>query len=481
MKVYSTLSRRLEEFKPLKKGRVRMYVCGVTPYDYSHLGHLRPAVFFDVVRRYFKHLGYSVTYVVNFTDVDDKIIARAREKNQNPLTYALPFILDYYRCLSLLGVEPADYFPKVTAHIPTIITFIQRILKMGYAYEANGDVYFSVKRFKSYGKLSGRSVEDLVSTGRIEASPLKKDPLDFALWKSAKPGEPSWDSPWGKGRPGWHIECSAMSIQYLGDTFDIHGGGSDLIFPHHENEIAQSRAATGKRIFAKYWMHNGMVTLKEEKMAKSTGKFIPMKDLLNQYSPDALRFFLLSVHYRSPVEYSEEVMGAHMSRVERFNSFFHRTREVLQDSLEQRRENLPPMDEKLRSWTEEFHQAMQDDFNTPKAIAVLHSLLDAGNFLLEQNRTPVDLNQIYLTLLHLGNLLGVFQEEQANLYGGAAPKSAENLLKKYEEAMKEILNFREYLRQNHQYELADNLRKRLSEQGWIIEDTPEGPRFRPSG
>ncbi len=458
-----------------------MYVCGVTPYDYSHLGHLRPAVFFDVVRRYFCHLGYSVTYVVNFTDVDDKIIARALERSQNPLTYAYPFIQDYYHCLALLNVQPADFFPKVTSHIPIIISFIQRILKGGYAYEANGDVYFSVKGFKGYGRLSGRSVEDLLSTGRIEVSPLKRDLLDFALWKSAKPGEPSWDSPWGKGRPGWHIECSAMSAHYLGETFDIHGGGNDLIFPHHENEIAQSRAAFGKPFFARYWLHNGMVTLKEEKMAKSTGKFIPMKDLLERYSSDVIRLFLLGVHYRSPVEYSDEVMWAHTSRVERFTSFFQRTREILKASLEQRKENLPPADEKLHSWTEEFHQAMQEDFNTPKAVAILHSLLDAGNGVLEQNQNPVVLNQIYLTILHLGNLLGLFQEEQANLYGSSVSKSAQNLLKKYEGAMKEILNFREELRQNQQYELADNLRKRLAESGWIIEDAPEGPRWRPSG
>ncbi|HPU35217.1 MAG TPA: cysteine--tRNA ligase, partial [Bacillota bacterium] len=305
MEIYNTLTRRKETFQPREPGKVYMYVCGPTTYNYIHLGNARPLVFFDTVRRYLLYKGYDVLYVQNFTDVDDKIINRAREEGEDPLSLARKYINEYFKDADALNVRRADRHPRVSDHMPDIVRVVEELVQKGFAYEVDGDVYFEVRKFPGYGKLSGRSLEDMQAGARVEVDSRKRDPMDFALWKAAKPGEPSWDSPWGPGRPGWHIECSVMSLKYLGPGFDIHGGGYDLVFPHHENEIAQSEAATGKP-FVRYWMHNGFITVNEEKMSKSLGNFFLVRDILSRFSPEVVRFFLLSTHYRSPLDFDDE-------------------------------------------------------------------------------------------------------------------------------------------------------------------------------
>jgi cysteinyl-tRNA synthetase len=475
LKVYNTLSRKIEPFQPLTPGMVKMYVCGVTPYDYSHLGHMRPAVVFDVVRRYLQYLGYKVTYVVNFTDVDDKIVQRAREQGADPLTYADPFITDYYESLGALNVLPADYYPRVSTHIPVIIQMVEKILANGAAYVANGDVYFSVRQFPDYGQLSGRSIDDLIDSGRIEHSPNKRETPDFALWKGAKEGEPAWQSPWGPGRPGWHIECSAMSTHYLGAMFDIHGGGNDLIFPHHENEIAQARSAWQSPFFARYWLHNGMVTLKEEKMSKSLKNFFRVRDLLNEYSGEALRFFLLSAHYRSPIDFSEEIIRSFRARLERFEGFFTHLRQRVGDRLERSLVNLmaeevPGLDESNHA----FFNALDDDFNFPQALGALQSLLDSGNLLLKAGSLRAA-NRVYLELLERGKILGLFEGERRWLAG---EKSEVHSAGPSQALVETLIQLRAELRKKKEYTLGDFIREALGKEGIILEDTPQGTIWR---
>ncbi|OGL00429.1 MAG: cysteine--tRNA ligase, partial [Candidatus Rokubacteria bacterium RIFCSPHIGHO2_02_FULL_69_13] len=305
IKVFNTLTRKKEELVPLRPGEIRMYVCGVTVYDLSHIGHGRSALAFDVIRRYLRYRGYEVRFIRNFTDVDDKIIKRAHEEGVPPGELAERYIEEYRKDMAALGILPADVEPKATDHIPQMIKLIERLVAKGVAYPLDGDVYFEVKRFPRYGRLSGKNLEELQAGARVEVDERKRDPLDFALWKASKEGEPAWPSPWGPGRPGWHIECSAMSMQYLGESFDIHAGGEDLVFPHHENEIAQSEAATG-RPFVRYWIHNGFVNLGAEKMSKSLGNVLTLKELLRHHEPEALRFYLLGTHYRNPLDFSTE-------------------------------------------------------------------------------------------------------------------------------------------------------------------------------
>ncbi|HHW42757.1 MAG TPA: cysteine--tRNA ligase, partial [Desulfotomaculum sp.] len=309
MVIYNTLTKKKELFVPRQAGRVDMYVCGPTTYNFIHLGNARPLVFFDTVRRYFQYRGYRVKYIQNFTDVDDKIINRAREEGVDALALSRKYINEYFKDADALNVRRADVHPQVTGHIPEIIDLIAALMEKGAAYEVDGDVYFAISAFPEYGKLSGRTLEEMQAGARVEVDPRKKHPMDFALWKAARAGEPSWDSPWGKGRPGWHIECSAMALKYLGYSFDIHGGGFDLVFPHHENEIAQAEAATG-RPFVRYWMHNGFITVNQEKMSKSLGNFFLVREILNKFPPEVVRFFLLSTHYRSPLDFDDEKMAA---------------------------------------------------------------------------------------------------------------------------------------------------------------------------
>ncbi len=469
--LYNTLTRKVEPFEPMEPGVVRIYVCGVTPYDYNHLGHMRPAVFFDALRRYLEYLGYRVVLVVNFTDVDDKIIKRAQERGADVLSYPRAFIHDYYECMEALSVRPADFHPKVTGHIPQIIQFIEKILQNGYAYVVNGNVYFSVASFPQYGQLSGRKKEELMESGRLEPDPHKKDPLDFALWKAQKPGEPAWDSPWGKGRPGWHIECSTMSSLYLGDTFDIHGGGNDLIFPHHENEIAQSCAHSGKPLFARFWLHNGMVMLQQEKMAKSTGIFFTTRDLLRKYRGEILRFFLLSGYYRSPLDFSEELLQQTAQRLDGFRAFFQRVQETLGDALEERLENLgnvhtPELDSAWKEW--EF--AMSQDIHIPKALSAMHAILDYGNEHLRKAE-PILTNKAYLYLLKAGEILGIFQEF-------FSPVRKKETVSEETGWVDFLLRIRESLRKNQLFSLSDAIREYLNQQGIMVEDTESGSCWR---
>lgn len=459
LKIHNTLTNRLEDFTPLTPGEVKMYVCGVTPYDYSHLGHARPAVVFDVIRRYFEQHGYKTTYIVNFTDIDDKIIARANEQGLDPYSYPEPFIEDYRDGLRRLNVLPATHNPRVTQLIGIIIDFIQKIIENGYGYAAGGDVYFAVRKFKSYGQLSNRSLDHMLEEGRVDPGPNKRDPLDFAVWKAAKPGEPYWWSPWGKGRPGWHIECSAMGTHYLGETFDIHGGGNDLIFPHHENEIAQSCAYSGRPTFANYWMHNGMVTMKEEKMSKSTGKFLTLRDLLDKYPADALRMFLLGTHYRSPTDFSEEAIEAYANRAARFSALISALKEVDGPA------DQPAPPEALKS-KQDFIAALEDDFNTPNALAALQLLLDNANQGLAKGdgKNAAEVGGLMITLGR--DYLGLFQPSQ-------------NDTSRYiEPLVNHILALRDEARKNKNFALSDQLRKLIADSGVIVEDTPQGVRWR---
>ena len=371
--VYNTMTRQKEVFNPVTPGEAKMYVCGVTPYNHPHIGNARPFVTWDVIRRYMKHVGYKVTYVQNFTDVDDKIINTSNGEGVSWDTIANRYIDSYFEVMDALGVQRADIYPRVSTHIEDIIEMINTLIEKGYAYELDGDVYYSVDKFEHYGELSGRTLDDMEAGARIEVDGRKKNPMDFALWKAAKPGEPYWESPWGNGRPGWHIECSAMSQKYLGTEFDFHGGGSDLIFPHHENEIAQSEGCSGQHPAVRYWLHNGFITINSEKMSKSLNNFFLVKDILEQYSPDALRYFLLSTHYRSPLDFSDE-------RLEEANKSLERLSTAIENLLYLEKcepgqcEDAQRLLEKAKTFEEEFEMAMSDDFNTALATSSMFGL-----------------------------------------------------------------------------------------------------------
>ncbi len=451
MKIYNTLSGRKEEFTP-GGSEVKMYVCGVTPYDSCHIGHAMSYIIFDTVRRYLLFRGYKVKYVQNFTDIDDKIIARANQRGIPAGELAEGFIAEYFRDMDALNILRADVYPRATEEVPDIIRVVQKMIEKGYAYELNGDVYFRVKRAHNYGKLSHRNLEDMKAGARIEVDESKEYPLDFAVWKAAKPGEPSWESPWGKGRPGWHIECSVMSQKYLGDTLDIHGGGQDLIFPHHENEIAQSEAFTGVIPFVRYWMHNGLLQLNQEKMSKSLGNLITVKEILGKASADALRLFVLSSHYRSPLSFSEEGLMA-----------MERGAERLRRALEPgpapatAREALDPAPYRAR-----FIEAMDDDFNSAQAVGILFELARDINRASEKGLSVVNAQA---ALKELGGVLGLKLEEKAREFDGGP----------FVDLLVEV---RAKLRAAKQWELADMIRKRLSELGIAIEDTPQGSKWR---
>ena len=371
--VYNTMTRQKEVFNPVTPGEAKMYVCGVTPYNHPHIGNARPFVTWDVIRRYMKHVGYKVTYVQNFTDVDDKIINTSNGEGVSWDTIANRYIDSYFEVMDALGVQRADMYPRVSTHIDDIIAMIKTLIDKGYAYELDGDVYYSVEKFEHYGELSGRTLDDMEAGARIEVDGRKKNPMDFALWKAAKPGEPYWESPWGNGRPGWHIECSAMSQKYLGTEFDFHGGGSDLIFPHHENEIAQSEGCSGQHPAVRYWLHNGFITINSEKMSKSLNNFFLVKDILEQYSPDALRYFLLSTHYRSPLDFSDE-------RLEEANKSLERLSTAIENLLYLEKcepgscDEAQRLLEKAKAYEEEFEDAMSDDFNTALATSSMFGL-----------------------------------------------------------------------------------------------------------
>ena len=423
LRVYNTLSGGKEEFVPINPGKVGMYVCGVTVYDFSHIGHARANVVFDVIYRYLMYLGYDVTYVRNYTDIDDKIINRAREAGVSFSEISERFIREFDKDMAELGLELPTFQPKATEHVADIIALVESLVDKGYAYAAGGDVYFRVDKFAPYLKLSGRNLEEMQAGARIEVDERKRHPMDFALWKEAKPGEPFWESPWGNGRPGWHIECSAMSIRYLGDTFDIHGGGKDLIFPHHENEIAQSEAATG-RPFARYWLHNGFVNINAEKMSKSLGNFFTIREVLERYDSEVLRFFLMSAHYRSPLDFSDQNLNEAEAGMERIYSALAGIEEVLAgrgESVEGINPDLlndaeRELLEKAGSLPERFKEAMDDDFNTALAIAHMFDLVRCINRALVEEGGKSSTGQALFTnvrnkVRELGNVLGVFISE----------------------------------------------------------------------
>jgi cysteinyl-tRNA synthetase len=464
LKIYNTLSRKKEEFVPLVKGEIKMYVCGVTVYDDCHLGHGRSAVAFDVIRRYLEKLGYKVTFVKNFTDVDDKIINRANKDGIESEKLTKKYIESYSRDMEALGVRKADIEPKATEHIKEMVELISDLIKKGYAYESNGDVYFAVRKFKGYGKLSGRSLDELEAGARVEVNEQKKDPLDFALWKKSKPNEPFWPSPWGEGRPGWHIECSAMSKKYLGNTLDIHTGGQDLIFPHHENEIAQSEASTGEQ-FSRYWMHNGFVNINKEKMSKSLGNFFTITDILKKYDGEVVRFFLLSTHYRSPIDYSDKELDSAGSSVKRI----YNTLENIDDLLNRgaQKEKHDAADEefllKIKKSEEKFKEGMDDDFNTAEAVASIFELVKDANIYMEKDPAKDILLSAKNKIRELGKILGLFQKENK--------ESIENVV---EQKIKE----RELARKNKDFAASDRIRDELKNMGIILEDKKDGTRWK---
>ena len=467
LNIYNTLTRQKEEFTPLVPGTVRLYVCGMTVYDYCHLGHARVMVAFDIVVRYLRHLGYSVTYVRNITDIDDKIIKRANENGESIEALTTRFIAAMHEDERALGVLPPDHEPRATASIADIIQMIEQLIERGYAYiGGNGDVFYAVGKFVGYGQLSGKNIEELRSGERVDVDQAKRDPLDFVLWKMAKPGEPYWESPWGQGRPGWHIECSAMSTCCLGNHFDIHGGGMDLQFPHHENEIAQSEGSTGEK-FVNLWMHNGFVRVNEEKMSKSLGNFFTVREILARYRPEAVRFFILNSHYRSPLNYCDENLDeAHAALTRLYTAL-----RGLDIPLPQgEREANPPSPLGGEDYQSRFEEAMQDDFNTPQAISVLFDLAREIN---RQKSADEKAALEMATLLKaLGAVLGLLEENPEDYLRG----STEDGLSA--EAIETLIQQRLEARDAKNWAESDRIRDELKSNGVILEDSKQGTRWR---
>ena len=477
LKVYNTLTRRKEVFKPLEPGKVKMYVCGITPYNHSHMGNARPFVTWDVIKRYLEHLGYEVTHIQNFTDVDDKIINAANGEGVSWDTICNRYIASYFEVMDALHIRRADKYPRVSEHMPEIIKMVETLIEKGYAYVIDHDVYYSVEKFDDYGKLSGRSLDDMMAGARIEVDDRKHNPMDFALWKGAKPGEPAWDSPWGPGRPGWHIECSAMSNKYLGETFDFHGGGSDLIFPHHENEIAQSEACTGHKPMVRYWLHNGFITINSEKMSKSLNNFFLVKDVLAHYSPDALRFFLISNHYRSPLDFSDERLEEMPRSLERLGTSIDNVLELLDMPAGAKSDEAAQLLATAQKDEEAFEEAMCDDFNTALASAAMFDLAKQVNIFKDavlNKGIPVDssvLAEVKRIFKTMTDILGILEDRWSGEKGAASDKDYSNL-------MDMILEIRQECRNQKQYALADMIRDKLSDLGITVEDSPQGARWK---
>ncbi|QKY70924.1 cysteine--tRNA ligase [Lentibacillus sp. CBA3610] len=460
--IYNTLTQEKEAFKPLEEGKVSMYVCGPTVYNYIHIGNARPAIVFDTVRRYFEYKGYQVDYVLNFTDVDDKIIKAANELGEEVPDVANRFIDAYLDDIGALGVKKATYNPRVTETMDDIIEFIDNLIDKGYAYEVDGDVYFKPRSFDGYGKLSHQSIDELRSGARIQVGEKKEDPLDFALWKQAKDGEIAWGSPWGEGRPGWHIECSAMVRKYLGDTIDIHAGGQDLTFPHHENEIAQSEAMN-EQSFANYWMHNGYINIDNEKMSKSLGNFVLTKDIIAMHDPQVIRFFMLSVHYRNPINFTEELLQGAKNSLDRIKNAYM--------NLEHRKKASMNLERTSEEWLEtinelkrQFEDAMDDDLNTANAISVLFELTKEANRYLEEKQTSTQVIESFQESIDsILNVLGIQIEQEEELL---------------DEEIEDLIRERVEARKNRNFNRADEIRDRLKEKKIILEDTPQGTRWK---
>lgn len=490
MKLYNTLTRRKEEFVPIEKNKVTMYSCGPTVYNFFHIGNARPFIVFDTLRRYLKYRGYDVTFVQNFTDIDDKLIRKAQEEHRTVPEIAEQYIREYYTDADGLGIERADYHPRATEHIRDIIHVIRTLMDKGYAYEVNGDIYFDTHKFKDYGKLSHYNIEDLEAGARIDVDERKHHPMDFALWKAQKPGEPAWESPWGMGRPGWHIECSAMANKYLGDTIDIHSGGIDLVFPHHENEIAQSEAATGKP-FAHYWLHNAFLNIDNEKMSKSLGNFFTVREASKHYEYEVIRFFMLSAHYRSPINYSAEQLEQAGNGLNRLYECKNNLTFLLQSEDRDGNENEAGRESqaagkegrtvgdagrnadhetadneilgRLQHYKEKFIEAMDDDLNTADAIAAVFELVREINILIGSGHKDKAFLKGALSLFNeLTSVLGIVRKEKDTL-------SAE---------VERLIGERQNARKEKDWARSDQIRDRLREMGIEIQDTPQGVKWR---
>jgi cysteinyl-tRNA synthetase len=471
IKVYNTMSGEKEDFVPLVPNKVNMYVCGITAYDVCHLGHARSAIVFDIIKRYLRYRGYEVTHTRNITDIDDKIIARAAQENISTEAVAQKYTEEYYRDMELLGVSSADIQPNATDHIPEMIDTIQGLIEKGYAYPVEGDVYFEVSKFAEYGKLSKKNVDDLVSGARVDVDERKKSPLDFALWKASKEGEPFWESPWGKGRPGWHIECTAMSSKYFGESFDIHGGGADLIFPHHENEIAQSEAYSGK-LFVKYWMHNGFITVDKEKMSKSLGNFFTIKEIINKYEPEVVRYFLLSAHYRSPIEFSDVQLNEAELSIDRYYTTVMRISDYMETAgAKEKLANSAELEDLLGSFKDKFHNAMNDDFNTASALGFIFELIREVNRFLDSKpsgQKSKDLvKQASELLAEVGGVLNIFNKSPEEWYSSLMKVKKIDLS---ESELQVKISERQQARDSKDWAAADSIRNELAAKGILLED-----------
>ena len=477
LRIFNTQSRKKEEFLPIEEGKVGIYVCGITAYDVCHVGHARSAVVFDVITRYLRYRGYEVTYVKNFTDVDDKIIEKARVQKKDIGEIAERYIREHDEEMEALGVARPTETPRATEHVDGMIRLVETLIAKGLAYVVDGDVYYAVEKFRGYGKLSGRGLEDMLAGARIDVNEKKRNPLDFALWKTSREGEPWWDSPWGRGRPGWHLECSVMSQRYLGSTFDIHGGGEDLIFPHHENEIAQSEGATGKPL-ARYWIHNGFVRVNSEKMSKSLGNFFTIRDILKQYHAEVLRLFLLQSHYRSPVDFSDAALAEARQGMDRFYSTLKALRERMAGGQavfgEERSGKDRELTDQIEVLRERFCEAMDDDFNTARAIGYLFDairLLNASLSGKTAEASPAVLEQTEKGLRAIGAVLGLFREEpEGYLRLDREREAAKRGLAVVE--IEALIAERRVAREAKDWQRADEIRKSLAVQGVILQDSP---------
>lgn len=464
MKIYNTMTKQKEEFKPLEDGKVKMYVCGPTVYNFFHIGNGRTFIVFDTVRRYLEYRGYEVRFVQNFTDIDDKMIKRANEENISVKEVGDKYIAEYYKDADGLNIERATVNPRATEYIQDIIEFVSELIDKGYAYESAGDVYFSTKKFKGYGKLSGQNLEELQAgaSNRVNLDEKKQDPMDFAIWKAQKPGEPAWESPWGMGRPGWHIECSCMARKLLGESIDIHAGGMDLAFPHHENEIAQSEALTGKT-FANYWMHSAYINVNNQKMSKSLNNFATARDVLNEYSADVIRFFMLSAHYRVQINFSKELLDSAKASVDRLYNAINNLENLLDEvKNEKMTEEENRYYDSLDEYRQKYIQKMDDDFNTADAITVLFELTKSTNTNINIDSSKELIQKVLDFIRELGKPLGMLQESTKI---------------SLEDEIEELINRRQEARKNKDFAMADKIRDDLKARGIILEDTPQGVRW----
>ncbi|MFH1612133.1 MAG: cysteine--tRNA ligase [bacterium] len=470
LQIYNTFTQKKEIFKPIVFDVVKMYVCGITPYDDCHIGHARAGIVFDMIKKYLIYKGYKVEYITNFTDVDDKIINKANSLNKSVKEIAEKYIEEYFKDIENLGIEKACFYPKVTEHMKEIIDLIKNLIEKDFAYNIDGNVFFEVKKFKNYGMLSKRTLEEMQSGVRIEINEKKRSPLDFALWKSSKPNEIFWESPWGKGRPGWHIECSAISLKYLGETFDIHGGGQDLIFPHHENEIAQSEAATGKK-FVSYWVHNGFVKISGEKMSKSLGNFFTIKQVLNLYKKEVIRFFILSSHYRSPLDFSLEKLEEAKNGLERISNSIKR----IDNLLVSFKQTKDVFENKFSEFNKKIEEIMDDDFNAAKAIGIIFEFIKEINLYIDKREQKINnieqwnyLNSAKNILINWTNFFGIYEFKQKIVSQAIVTQEI------ISEEIEKLIKQRENARKEKKYAQADEIRKQLQEMNIILEDTSQG-------